>query len=355
MRPKHILLILGVILLHQQRTLAQDIAHTVDSLLAATYTPDEPGGVFLVTRGSQIVLKKAYGLANLELGIPMETDHVFEIGSMTKQFTAIAILLLEQQGKLHVEDEITKYIPDYPVGPYPITIHHLLTHTSGIKNYTSLKGLNAIATQHLKPLEVIDFFKDEPLEFTPGSRFKYSNSGYVILGHIIELVSQQTYEEFIDQQIFSRLQMNHSRYADHRNIVSKRASGYHKKETFVNRRQINFSIPYAAGSLMSNVDDMLLWNEAIHKHGLIKEDTYRKVFATYTLNNGEPINYGYGWHIKSIKGAQSFEHGGHIFGFKSMGVYLPEQDIYVIGLNNCDCNSPTQLTRDIAGLLLEES
>lgn len=345
------LIFIGVISQVQSQTLE----HQIGQILQAKFSTNGPGAVFMATKGGSVVYEKAFGMANLELDVPMQTDNVFEIGSMTKQFTAVAILMLMEEGKLKLEDDITKYIPDYPTQGHTITIHHLLTHTSGIKSFTSVKGLNAIAKQDMEPLEMIDFFKNEPMDFAPGEAFKYNNSGYVILGHIIEKASGLSYADFVEQRIFKKLGMSSSRYATHTTVVTKRASGYHNKDRYVNKRHISFSIPYASGSLMSTVEDLFKWQEAIKDNVLLSKETTQLAFTNYTLNNGDPINYGYGWHIKQLDGAKSYEHGGSIFGFKSMGVYLPEADIYVVGLSNCDCNSPTQITRDIAALVLSQA
>jgi CubicO group peptidase (beta-lactamase class C family) len=193
------------------------------------------------------------------------------------------------------------------------------------------------------------------MDFQSGEKFKYSNSGYVILGYIIESVSEKSYADFVEQHIFKKLNMENSYYASHSKVINNRASGYHNKDNeYVNNRSISFSLPYSSGSLMSTVDDMFKWQDALKNNLLINQKTYEKVFTNYTLNNGEFINYGYGWHIKTLNETKSFEHGGSIFGFKSMGVYLPKSNIYVIGLSNCDCNSPTNITREIAEFVHNE-
>jgi CubicO group peptidase (beta-lactamase class C family) len=251
----------------------------------------------------------------------MTPENVFQIGSMTKQFTSVAILMLEQQGKLNVSDPVSKYIKDYPSGD-KITIHHLLTHTSGIKDFTKMKALSTIAQKEMKPEMMV---------------------------YIIELVSGQTYEDFIKKNIFEKAGMTHSYYATDRQLIPKRAYGYHKKEHgFVNKTTISFSVPFSSGSLMSTVDDMLKWQQALNKNILLNPTETKKAFQKYTLNNGEEFTYGYGWHLKEINGTPDREHGGSIFGFKSMGVYIPSEDIYVIGFSNCDCHSPTEITRNIA-------
>ena len=335
---------------------AQNILQKIDSLLLSKYPSSEPGGTFLIAHKSQILFQKAYGMADLERDVALTTKSVFEIGSMTKQFTAAAILLLASEGKLSLDDPLTKYIPDYPTNDKVISIHHLLTHTSGIKSFTSMKTINTIAQQELSPSELINFFKNEDADFEPGEAFKYNNSGYVILGQIIEQVSGISYADFILERIFKPLEMKNSYYADASKIIKNRASGYHFKEArgFVNKNQISYSIPYASGSLMSTTADLLKWNTAIHQNQLLPAHITSLAFQNYTLNSGDYIDYGYGWHLKDYDGLKSYEHGGSIFGFKSMGVYLPDIEIYVIGLTNCDCNSPTQITRDIAILVAKE-
>ncbi len=333
---------------------AQKLNQKIDSLILSEFKESNgPGGVFMVAQKGKPVYEKAFGMANLELDAKLSTNSVFQIGSMTKQFTAIAVLMLEEQGKLKVSDPISKYIPSYPNGNN-ITIHHLLTHTSGIKDFTKMKGLQDIAQKEMSPEQMVDFFKNDPVDFAPGEKFDYNNSGYVVLGYIIELASGETYEDFITKNIFNQIGMTNSYYATDRKIIKNRAYGYHKKSYgYVNKTVINFSVPFASGSLMSTLDDMLKWQNALNKDLLLNSKNEMKAFTRYKLNDGKEIEYGYGWHLKSINGIATREHGGSIFGFKSMAVYIPSEDIYVIGFSNCDCNSPTQLVKDIAKISLE--
>jgi CubicO group peptidase (beta-lactamase class C family) len=323
-------------------TTAQGINKQIDDLiLAELKDKNGPGGAFMVAKNGKPIYQKAFGKANIELDVDLGTDFVFQLGSMTKQFTAIAILILEEQGKISTTDALSKYVPDYPNGQN-ISLHHLLTHTSGIKEMT--------------PKLMVDFFKDEPVDFAPGEKFEYNNSGYVLLGYIIELASGASYQDFIEQQIFKKLSMDHSRYATDRQIVAKRAYGYQKKESgYVNKTAINFSVPYASGALMATLDDLLKWQNGLNHNLLLKSENAKKAFTKYQLNNGESFSYGYGWHLRNIKGTDTREHGGSIFGFKTMAVYIPSADIYVVGLTNCDCNSPTKLVQDIAALVLEST
>ena len=347
-----LILITLLISLNFNAVLAQSLDTKIDTLILREFKDKNgPGGAFMVAKNGKVIYQKAFGKANIELDVNLTTESVFQIGSMTKQFTAIAILILEEQGKLDTKQTVSKYIPDYPFGD-SITLHHLLTHTSGIKDFTRMKNLKEIAQKEMTPKMLVNFFKSEPADFKAGEKFDYNNSGYVLLGYLIELVSGETYENFIKKHIFLKLGMNQSGYATDRQIISKRAYGYQKKENgYVNKTVINFSVPFSSGSLMSTVNDMLKWQNALNQNLLLKNETSPKAFSKYKLNSGEEFTYGYGWHIKEINGVPNREHGGSIFGFKSMGVYIPSEDIYVIGFSNCDCNSPTQLVRDIATIV----
>jgi CubicO group peptidase (beta-lactamase class C family) len=348
------LFLLCFIVLFSVRSNAQDLNRKIDSLIQSELKETNgPGGVFLISKKGKPIYEKAFGMANLELDSKLNTNSIFQIGSMTKQFTAVAILMLEEQGKLKVSDPVAKYIPSYPNGD-KITIHHLLTHTSGIKDFTKMKALQNIAQKEMTPEQMVDFFKNEPVDFAPGEKFEYNNSGYVVLGYIIELASGETYEDFIKKNIFDKAGMTNSYYASDRKIIKNRAFGYHKKSTgYVNKTVINFSVPFSSGSLMSTLDDMLKWQNALNQNLLLSSKEETKAFTKYKLNNGQEIEYGYGWHLKNISGIPTREHGGSIFGFKSMAVYIPSEDIYVLGFSNCDCNSPTQLVKDMAKLALE--
>ncbi|BFO64599.1 serine hydrolase domain-containing protein [Chryseobacterium sp. KCF3-3] len=337
------------------QTLSKGYEKKIDSIIQTEFgNKNEPGGVFLITQNGKNLYRKAFGKANLELNVNMTPENVFQIGSMTKQFTAVAILLLEQQGKLSVTDPVSQYIKDYPNGD-KITLHHLLTHTSGIKDFTKMKSISSIAQKEMKPEEIVNFFKNEPVDFAPGEKFDYNNSGYVVLGYIIELVSGISYEDFIKKNIFDKAGMTHSYYASDRKVIPQRAYGYHKKEQgFVNKTVISFSVPFSSGSLMSTADDMLKWQQALNQNLILDLKETQKAFQKYKLNNGEEFTYGYGWYLKDINGIPDREHGGSVFGFKSMGVYIPAEDVYVIGLSNCDCHSPTEVTKNMAKATLQE-
>lgn len=348
-------ILLLLFILHINGVFSQNLSKEIDSLIIDEIKDEYgPGGVFMVAKNGKIIYEKAIGKANIELDENLTTNSVFQLGSMTKQFTAIAILILEEQGKLNTKDLVSKYIPDYPSGD-SITLHHLLTHTSGIKDYTKLKTLRDVVLKEMTPKMLVDLFKNEPDDFQPGEKFEYNNSGYVLLGYIIEIISGLNYEEFIKKHIFEKAGMSNSRYASDRQIITNRAYGYQKRDSiYLNKTIINYSVPFASGALMSTMGDMLKWQDALNQNIILKNEYTQKAFETYSLNNGEKFTYGYGWHIKDVKGIPSREHGGSIFGFKTMGIYIPSEDIYVLGMCNCDCISPTQLVRDITELAIEE-
>lgn len=332
---------------------AQSFNSKIDSLIQRVVTDSlGPGGSFLIAHKDQIIYQKSWGLANLEHLPHLQETSVFQIGSMTKQFTAISILMLEAEGRLHTQNLLSHYLPEFP-NEGNIQLHHLLTHTSGIAEYTQMKNINDVSQKEMSPQELIAFFKNEPPRFVPGEKFEYNNSGYIILGHIIELVSGQRYEEFIQKHIFEKTGMASSYYASDKQIIAHRAYGYHKKEYgYINKRQISYSLPFSAGSLMSTPSDMLKWQQALNQHLLLPPKIQEKAFVSYALNNNTPIHYGYGWHIKETGGKKIREHGGSIFGYKSMAVYYPEEEIYTIGMTNCDCLSPTRLVKEMAALAL---
>ncbi len=334
--------LLGVSMLFIGGGNAQHLEQKIDKLLSTRYKSELSGATALVARNGKVIYRKAFGMANMELGVPMKPEHVFEIGSITKQFTAVGILMLVEQGKLTLNDELTKFIPDYPTHGKKITVHHLLTHTSGIKSYTGMPGLREFAKKDMTPTELIDFFKNEPMDFDPGEAYKYNNSGYILLGYIIEKLTGETYADFIEENIFKKIGMTSSYYGSTTNIIPNRASGYQKggDNVYRNADYISMTIPYAAGSLMSNVDDMLKWQQAIKNNTLVTQNSINKAFTNYTLNSGKPIDYGYGWNMNEINGAPTIEHGGGIFGYTTQGVYVPEEEVYVIILTNCSCNSP---------------
>jgi CubicO group peptidase (beta-lactamase class C family) len=265
---------------------------------------------------------------------------VFEIGSITKQFTAAAIMMLAEEGKLSITDPITKHLPDYPAYGDGITIEHLLTHTSGIVSYTGIPGYMATKVmQDVTPEDLVAVFQDLPVEFAPGARWAYNNSGYILLGAIIEAASGTPYAEFVEQRIFEPLGMQQAYYGSSSRIIPRRASGYDGGEDgLVNQRYLSFTQPYAAGSLMMTVEDWYRWSRALFGGDVVSAESLERMTTPFVLTNGDTMQYGYGLGTGDVRGHRTIRHGGGIFGFATDGLYLPEEDVYVAVFANTTAN-----------------
>jgi CubicO group peptidase (beta-lactamase class C family) len=324
-----------------------------DKLLAAQFRTGETGCAALVAINGQIIYKKAFGMANLELNIPMQPDMVFRIGSITKQFTTVAILQLVEQGKLSLQDDITKFIPDYPTQAYKITVENLLTHTSGIKSYTNVPEFAKYIKEDYKPEEVIDKFKNLPMEFAPGTKWNYNNSGFFLLGYIIEKVSGMKYQAYIEQNLFKTAGMTNSLYGSDRKIIKNRAYPYQSDgENTVNADYMSMLLPYSAGSLMSTVEDLYKWNRALLSGILVKRETLDKAWTEYKLSDGKGTHYGYGWFLSQVQGSPSIEHGGGINGYLTNGIFVPKEDVFVAVFSNSTAKSPDVVATKLAAVAI---
>jgi len=324
-----------------------------DKMLSAQFKDGEPGATVLVARNGSVVYTRAFGLANVELDVPMDVASVFKIGSITKQFTAVAVLQLAEQRKLSLQDDITRFIPDYPTGGRKITIEHLLTHTSGIWNYSSMDDAAKRGAMDFTPDEMIDRFKNQPMRFDPGTKWEYSNANYVLLGAIIERITGKTYGAYLEQNIFKPAGMTRSLYASDIRLVTNRADGYSmNEEGIVNAAYLSMTQPYAAGSILSTVEDLFKWNQALQSGKLIKRETLKKAWTRYKLADGSDTSYGYGWRMGYIQESRSLWHGGWINGFITMALYLPDEDVFVAVFSNCDANSPEDVVARLAALAI---
>ncbi|MGB2805386.1 MAG: serine hydrolase domain-containing protein, partial [Candidatus Zixiibacteriota bacterium] len=312
---------------------AAKLEKQLDDYLTAAHDVWKFHGAALVATGGKVVLKKGYGMASIELGVPNTPEMKFQIGSITKQFTAAAVLKLEEKGLLGLNDSITKHLPDYPKETGDrITIHHLLSHTSGIPNFTNMPGVMDKAALAASVEELIAIFKDEPLDFEPGERYRYSNSNYIVLGAIIEKVSGQTYEDCLQENVFGPLGMDNSGY-DHRDrIMKNRAAGYSQNEEgeLLNADFVHMSTPYAAGALYSTVGDMFIWDQALYTDKLLSQSSRQKMF---TPNKGD---YGYGWVIRESSGRKCIRHNGGIPGFYTTIDRWVDDKVTVVVLSNND-------------------
>jgi len=312
-----------------------EIASDLDAIASAYYPATEPGAAVRVTKDGEVLLHKGYGLADLEQGIPIQPDMVFRIGSVTKQFTAAAILLLEEEGKLSVEDDLRKHLPDYPTSGRTITIAQLLAHTSGIRSYTDMPDFGKRMREDMSVEEIIALFRDEPLGFEPGEKYAYNNSAYVLLGAIIEKASGKTYETYLREKIFEPLGMSQTYYGSSSRIIPKRAQGYDGVNAeFENAEYLSMTLPYAAGSLLSTVDDLAKWDRALYGTGLLSQASLDKWWKPFSLANGESTYYGFGWSISSYEGHPVVGHGGGINGFTCYLLRMPEDRVFVTVLTN---------------------
>lgn len=317
---------------------AQSIESQLDSILSSRFAPSGPGATALVAKAGEVIYRKSIGLANVELGLKMKPDQVFRIASLTKQFTAAAILKLAEEDKLALSDDVRKYVPDFlPEGP-TITIRHLLSHTSGIKNYAHISNWDQRVEQtDLSPEAIVGTFKHEPLAFQPGDQFLYSNLGYDLLGYIIEQVSGVSYQEYLRQTFFEPLNLNQTSYDQTEKLIPGRIPGYSRVNgEYVNATHLDMRLPFAAGGLISSVDDIKTWHEYIFSNNLPDNHYLADAHRPFELNDGRQAPYGYGWRIGQLQGEKSVKHDGIINGFVTVALYLPEHEILVALFSNGD-------------------
>lgn len=328
---------------------------TIDALAASAFPNDRPGAIVLAAKDGRAVFKRAYGLADLEFSTMLEPDMLMRIGSVTKQFTAGVILRLVELGKLRVTDTVSTYLLDYPETGKTITIEHLLTHTSGLPNYTAFPEYGPGQARRLSVDALLSMFKDRPLEFTPGTRFSYSNSGYAVLGAIIEKVTRQTFAESLREYILVPVGARETRYDSAERILPRRAHGYDWDGTaYRNASYLDMSQPYAAGALVSTVDDLLAWDTALSSGRLLKPESLARMMTPFRLANRTTTTYGYGWALANYAGHAVAEHSGGINGFRCHVVRIADANVYVAVLSNdgSAAGKPARLARKIASLLV---
>lgn len=347
---------LAITSLAQSPAAPESLAASIDALLSPVYKAGEPGAALLVMKDGKALVRKAYGMADLELGIALEPDMVFRIGSMTKQFTAVAVLMLMERGQIGLSDPLTKYLPDYPTRGRMITVEHLLTHTSGIQSYTGLAEWRPLIRKDMALTELIALFKDKPMEFEPGERWNYNNSGYILLGAVIEKASGMSYEAFLQKNILDPLGLKHTYYGSASRVIPCRVPGYAfgPNNTILNAEYLSMTQPYAAGSLLSSVDDLGAWNEALMAGRLIKRESLEKAWTPYRLKDGTSTGYGYGWAVGEYAGRRAITHNGGINGFASDGILFPEDRLFVALLANSTiaAKGPGRFSTQIAALAL---
>ncbi|MBA3442260.1 MAG: serine hydrolase, partial [Pyrinomonadaceae bacterium] len=356
-RAKLLFVVVGLLVL-QSQVFAQDKTAKIDEVMRLSHSYGQFNGVVLVAEGGKVIYRKGFGLANMEWNIPNEPDTRFRLGSITKQFTAMLILQLAEQGKIKLDGKLSDYLPDYRKDTGGrITIHQLLNHTSGIPSYTSLPGF--IADQSRDPYAVDAFIKkyaSRDLEFEPGSKYSYNNSGYFLLGAIIEKITGKTYEQALKESILDPLGMKNTGYDHHDTIIPKRAAGYRKApKGYENAPYLDMSIPYAAGSMYSTVDDLFLWDQALYTDKLLSS-TYKELMFKPNLEN-----YAYGWIVTKTSLGQTKEtvpavmHGGGINGFNTLLVRLIDRKHTIVLLDNTSQGrSQNSISKAITNILYDQ-
>jgi D-alanyl-D-alanine carboxypeptidase len=333
---------------------ASALGRALDEAMRTAYPADQPGAAAIVVRNGEVLLRAGYGMADLEHGIAMRPEHVFRIGSITKQFTGAAILMLAQEGRLSLEDPLSRFFPDYPAGD-AVTVRHLLGHTSGIRSYTGMPEWAPTRRTDMGVAELIALFRDQPADFAPGERWSYNNSGYILLGAIIEQLSGTSYGEFVETRIFGPLGMTGSSYGDAARITPNRIPGYSRVGgEWVNAEFLSMTHPYAAGSLLSTVDDLARWDAAMARGALLGAAGWEQAVTPVLLNDGRSTGYGAGLSVGRIGPYRTVEHGGGINGFITNAIRVPKAGLFVAVLANADspATDPGSISLRLADMVL---
>jgi CubicO group peptidase (beta-lactamase class C family) len=328
-------------------------ADRVDKYIKSQMTEHRiPGLALKIIRDGKVVKTAAYGLANIELDVPTRPETVFEIGSVTKQFTAAGILLLAQEGKLSVDDRISNYLKDLPEAWTNVTIRHLLTHTSGIKSYTGLDGFQI--WRHLTQDQFIKAIGKEPMEFQPGSSWKYCNTGFNLLGYIIENVSGKNYWDFMSQRISQPLGMHATTNRLLSLIIPNRAAGYEQTNHVWINRDSDLTEVFAAGAIASTVGDLAKWNASLEGERILNAASKEQMWTPAKLTNAKATKYGFGWYVDAVEGHRNVGHGGSTSGFSASIQRFPDDKLAVIILTNTDEQIATTLAKKIATFFFKQ-
>ncbi len=325
---------------------AQDPGTRMEQIVQSYVKDKSFMGSVLVAKGNETLLDRGYGSADLEWSIPNTPTTKFRLGSITKQFTAACILLLQERGKLNVSDPVKKYMPNAPAAWDKITIYHVLTHTSGIPNFTNFKEYRDSEAKSTTPEKLIERFRDKPLDFEPGTKWSYSNSGYVLLGYLIEKISGQTYQQFLEQNIFTPLGMKDSGYDSNSAIILHRASGYSPSEHgIINAGYIDMTIPFSAGGLYSTTEDLLTWEHGLFGGKVLSAASLKQMTTPFKQD------YAFALQVKQVNGRKEIDHGGGIEGFNTELAYWPDDQLIVIALGNLNGMAPQEIADKVAATI----
>jgi CubicO group peptidase (beta-lactamase class C family) len=332
---------------------AQDkaLVSYVDSVAnAAVAQHRTPGVSVAVVKRGRTVLAKGYGYADLENDIPATAETVYRIGSITKQFTSSAIMRLVEQGKLSLDDTLQKFLPTYDTKGNRVTVRHLLNHTSGIKSYTSLPAFGRVMRLDLPHDSLVALFASEPFDFKPGDRWLYDNSGYFLLGMIVEKVSGKPYGQYLQDEFFTPLGLKSTVYCDEAPLIKHRARGYATKPggQFANADPLSMALPYAAGSLCSTVTDLAAWTAALAGGKVVSPASYKQMTTPLTLNDGKPLTYGFGLGVGALRGHRQISHNGGINGFVSELHHYVDDSTVVVVLTNVGSRTAIDVEKLVA-------
>ena len=343
------------LILFTSQAFTQDKSQIIEDLIKKYYDYGQFNGSILVTENGKVILSKGYGYAEMEWKNPNTPDTKFRLASITKQFTAMLIMQLVEKGQISLDGKISDYLPYYrkDIGE-KVTVQQLLTHTSGIYNYTNdPEVMQNRVRDNMSVEELVVNLCSKELDFEPGTKYNYSNSGYVILGAIIEEVTGKKYEDVLKENIFIPLKMTNSGYDHNSEIIENRASGYDKTmEGFIHSRYIDMSIPFSAGALYSTVNDMFLWDQALYTDKLVSKETLQQIFTPHLED------YGFGWHISDVEignlKKNLITHSGGIFGFNTIIMRFPEDNSCIVILNNYSNGNIRNLGNSIAAILYDQ-
>ena len=331
---------------------ARALVAYVDSVAGAFVQTGRTAGVSVaVVKSGRTVLAKGYGFADLENDVPATAETVYRIGSVTKQFTAAAIMRLAEQGKLSLDDTVQRFLPSFPTQGNRVTVRHLLNHTSGIRSYTSLgPRFGRVMRLDLPHDSLVAMFAGEPFDFRPGERYLYNNSAYYLLGMIVERVSGKSYAQHLQDEFFGPLGLTATRYCDQAPLIKRRAQGYAPQPggTFTNAEPLSMALPYAAGSLCSSVGDLARWTAALAGGKVVSAESYRQMTTPGTLADGKPIAYGFGLGVGAVAGHRQVSHNGGINGFVSELHHYPDDSLVTVVLTNTGSPAAIQLERLVA-------
>ena len=333
------------------RVASDVIARATDSIAtAATRAGNVAALSIAVVRGADTIVMKGYGMANLENDIPATAQTVYRIGSVTKQFTSVAIMRLVERGKLSLDDEVTKYVPNAPTHGRRILVRHLMNHTSGIPSYTDVgPAFGRRSRMDLAHDSLLAIVRDDSLQFDPGTHFYYNNTGYYLLGMILERITGQPYGTYLRDSLFVPNGLTSSVYCSTGPIIKRRASGYDRgREGLVNTDFISMDLPYAAGSLCSTVGDLVKWTGLLHSGKLVNATSFATMTTPVKLTSGRPMSYGYGLSVDTLGSHRRVHHGGGINGFISELAYYPDDSLTVVVLANTSPAPSDQVADAIA-------